>query len=173
MADPARAARLAQRIKVIVAEALRRRVKDERAELITVTDARVTNDLQHSTVYYTVMAPDEESRAGAEAVLAANQGTLRYELGRQLNIRLTPTLEFVADEIPESAAHMEDLLRKAREQDEQVAALRKDAQPASEEKPYRWQVEEEPAEDAPAQDAASQDAPAQDGDADASSAADR
>ena len=143
MADPARAARLAQRIKVIVAEALRRRVKDERAELITVTDARVTNDLQHSTVYYTVMAPDEESRAGAEAVLAANQGTLRYELGRQLNIRLTPTLEFVADEIPESAAHMEDLLRKAREQDEQVAALRKDAQPASEEKPYRWQVEEE------------------------------
>ncbi|MGJ9374221.1 30S ribosome-binding factor RbfA [Nesterenkonia sp. CF4.4] len=144
MADPARAARLAQRIKVIVAEALRRRVKDERAELITVTDARVTNDLQHSTVYYTVMAPDEESRAGAEAVLAANQGTLRYELGRQLNIRLTPTLEFVVDEIPESAAHMEDLLRKAREQDEQVAALRKDAQPASEEKPYRWQVEEEP-----------------------------
>lgn len=171
MADPARAARLAQRIKVIVAEALRRRVKDERAELITVTDARVTNDLQHSTVYYTVMAPDEESRAGAEAVLAANQGTLRYELGRQLNIRLTPTLEFVADEIPESAAHMEDLLRKAREQDEQVAALRKDAQPASEEKPYRWQVEEEPSADVPAQDAASQDAATQDGDA--SSAADR
>ncbi|GAA1137355.1 30S ribosome-binding factor RbfA [Nesterenkonia lutea] len=146
MADPARAARLAQRIKVIVAEALRRRVKDERAELITVTDARVTNDLQHSTVYYTVMAPDEDSRTGAEAVLAANQGVLRHELGRQLNIRLTPTLEFVADEIPESAAHMEDLLRKAREQDEQVAALRKDAQPASEEKPYRWQVEEEAAE---------------------------
>ena len=160
MADPARAARLAQRIKVIVAEALRRRVKDERAELITVTDARVTNDLQHSTVYYTVMAPDEESRAGAEAVLAANQGTLRYELGRQLNIRLTPTLEFVADEIPESAAHMEDLLRKAREQDEQVAALRKDAQPASEEKPYRWQVEDEPAasEENASDDAASDDA---------------
>lgn len=162
MADPARAARLAQRIKVIVAEALRRRVKDERAELITVTDARVTNDLQHSTVYYTVMAPDEASRAGAEAVLAANQGTLRHELGRQLNIRLTPTLEFVADEIPESAAHMEDLLRKAREQDEQVAALRQGAKPASEEKPYRWQVEEEATSSTETDD-----------DADRSSAADR
>ncbi|WP_218220383.1 30S ribosome-binding factor RbfA [Nesterenkonia sp. Act20] len=154
MADPARAARLAQRIKVIVAEALRRRVKDERAELITVTDARVTNDLQHSTVYYTVMAPDEDSRAGAEAVLAANQGVLRHELGKNLNIRLTPTLEFVADEIPESAAHMEDLLRKAREQDEHVAALRKDAQPASEEKPYRWQVEEDESSEDDAESAA-------------------
>ena len=94
MADPARAARLAQRIKVIIAEALRSRVKDERAELITVTDSRVTNDLQHATVYYTVMASDEDAKAGAEEVLTANQGTLRYEMGRQLNIRLTPTLEF-------------------------------------------------------------------------------
>ena len=141
MADPARAARLAQRIKVIIAEALRSRVKDERAELITVTDARVTNDLQNATVYYTVMAPDEETKAGAEEVLAASRGTLRHEMGRQLSIRLTPTLEFVADEIPENAAHLEDLLRKAREQDEQVRALREGAQPASSVSPYRSDVE--------------------------------
>ncbi|MGQ7786596.1 30S ribosome-binding factor RbfA [Nesterenkonia sp. K-15-9-6] len=136
MADPARAARLAQRIKVIVAEALRRRVKDERAELITVTDARVTNDLQHATVYYTVMG-DDDARRSAEEVLAAHQGVLRHEVGRQLTIRLTPTLEFVADEIPESAAHLEDLLRKAKEQDEKVAALREQAAPAGGEDPYR------------------------------------
>lgn len=141
MADPARAARLAQRIKVIIAEALRSRVKDERAELITVTDSRVTNDLQHATVYYTVMAPDEESKAGAEEVLAANRGALRHEMGRQLSIRLTPTLEFVADEIPEQASHLEDLLRKAREQDEQVRALREGAQPTSE-SPYRSDAED-------------------------------
>ena len=54
MADPARAAKLAQRIKVVVAEALGRKVKDPRLEGITVTDARVTNDLQHATIYYTV-----------------------------------------------------------------------------------------------------------------------
>ncbi|GAA1171814.1 MULTISPECIES: 30S ribosome-binding factor RbfA [Nesterenkonia] len=136
MADPARAARLAQRIKVIVAEALRRRVKDERAELITVTDARVTNDLQHATVYYTVMG-DDDARRGAEEVLAAHKGAVRHEMGKQLTIRLTPTIEFVADEIPESAAHLEDLLRKAREQDEQVAALREQAAPAGGEDPYR------------------------------------
>lgn len=139
MADPARAARLAQRIKVIIAEALRSRVKDERAELITVTDTRVTNDLQHATVYYTVMASEEDAKAGAEHVLAANQGTLRYEMGRQLNIRLTPTLEFVPDEIPEQAEQLEDILRKAREQDEKVRKLREGAEPVSEDSPYRSQ----------------------------------
>ena len=141
MADPARAARLAQRIKVIVAEGLRSRVKDDRTELITVTDARVTNDLQHATVYYTVLAPDEETKAAAEQVLNDHRGALRHEVGRQLTIRLTPTLEFVADEIPESAAHLEDLLRKAREQDEKVRALREGAEPASEESPYRSQAD--------------------------------
>lgn len=136
MADPARAARLASRVKVIIAEALRRAVKDDRAEMITVTDARVTNDLQHATVYYTVLAPDEDTKAGAEELLSANHGLLRRELGRQLNIRLTPTLEFVADEIPESAAHLEDLLRKAREQDEAVRERSQGAKPVND-SPYR------------------------------------
>lgn len=136
MVDQARAARLAQRIKVLVAEALRKRVKDERAEAITLTEVRVTNDLQHATVYYTVLADDEETRAGAEQLLSSNHGLLRRELGRNLNIRLTPTVEFVADQIPESAAHLEDLLRKAREQDEAVAAKREGAKPVNE-SPYR------------------------------------
>lgn len=142
MADPARAARLAQRIKVIIAEALRSRVKDENAELITVTDARVTNDLQNATVYYTVMASEEETRAHVEEILEANRGVLRHEMGRQLSIRLTPTLEFVADEIPESAAHLEDLLKKAREQDEKVKNLRGNTDPVSGDA-YRSQGETE------------------------------
>ena len=83
MADPARASRLASRIKVIVAEALRTRVKDDRAEMITITDARVTNDLQHATLYYTVLAQDEETKQGAVELLWASRGVLRPEVGRQ------------------------------------------------------------------------------------------
>lgn len=140
MADPARASRLAARIKVIVAEALRTRVKDDRAERITITDARVTNDLQHATVYYTVLADDDDAKAEGAQLLETNRGVLRHEVGRQLSIRLTPTLEFVADEIPESAAHLEDLLRKAREQDERVKNLRGNAEPVNDDA-YRSQGE--------------------------------
>lgn len=137
MADPARASRLASRIKVIVAEALRTRVKDDLAETITITDARVTNDLQHATLYYTVLAASDEEKSAGSRLLETNRGVLRHEVGRQLSIRLTPTLEFVPDEIPESAAHLEDLLRKAREEDERVKGLRGDAEPVAGESPYR------------------------------------
>ncbi|MEA5454585.1 30S ribosome-binding factor RbfA [Sinomonas sp. JGH33] len=136
MADPARAARLAQRIKVVVAEALRRAVKDERAEAITITDARVTNDLQHATVYYTVLG-DSAAQEGAREVLDAKKGVLRREVGRNLTIRLTPTLEFVADEVPVNASHVEDLLRQARARDEEVARLAAGARHAGDADPYK------------------------------------
>ncbi|WP_288024439.1 30S ribosome-binding factor RbfA [Arthrobacter sp.] len=122
MADSARAAKLAQRIKVVVAEGLRSRVKDPRVEGITVTDARVTNDLQHATVYYTVLG-DETAQSDAKTGLERAKGVLRAEVGRNITVRLTPTLEFVADEIPVNASNLEALLRVAKERDAKLAHL--------------------------------------------------
>ena len=136
MADPARAARLAQRIKVIVAEALRRRVKDPRLEAVTITDARVTNDLQHATLYYTVLGDPEEQQATRMALESA-RGVLRSEVGKNITARLTPTLEFVPDEVPVNASHLEELLQKARERDAEVAALAQGADFAGDADPYR------------------------------------
>ncbi|KNC18990.1 ribosome-binding factor A [Arthrobacter sp. RIT-PI-e] len=136
MADPARAARLAQRIKDIVAEALRRRVKDPRLEAVTITDARVTNDLQHATLYYTVLGDPEEQQATRVALESA-RGVLRSEVGKNITARLTPTLEFVPDEVPVNASHLEELLQKARERDAEVAAIAQGADFAGDADPYR------------------------------------
>ncbi|THJ67732.1 30S ribosome-binding factor RbfA [Arthrobacter echini] len=141
MADPARAARLAQRIKVIVAEALRRRVKDPRLEAVTITDARVTNDLQHATLYYTVLGDSAEQQATRVALESA-RGVLRSEVGRNITARLTPTLEFVPDEVPVNASHLEELLKKARERDAEVAEIAQDANFAGDADPYRSADEE-------------------------------
>lgn len=142
MADAARAARLADRIKVIVARALERRVKDPRLGFVTVTDARVTNDLQHATVYYTVYGTDEE-KAGTRAALESAKGILRSEVGRNITARLTPTLTFVPDEVPENASHLEQILRTARERDAEVAASAIGAQYAGEADPYKKDREDE------------------------------
>ena len=142
MADSARAARLAQRVKVLMAQSLRNVIKDERVDNVTVTDARVTNDLQHATVYYTVFG-EAELKAEVAEILAKRTGALRKELGRNLTIRLTPTLEFVADEIPESASHLEELLAKAREKDAEVAALREGKTFAGGEDPYKKDEDED------------------------------
>ncbi|MHA7239181.1 30S ribosome-binding factor RbfA [Arthrobacter sp. TMS1-12-1] len=144
MADPARAARLAQRIKVIVAEALRRRVKDPRLEAVTITDARVTNDLQHATLYYTVLGDAEEQQATRMALESA-RGVLRSEVGKNITARLTPTLEFVPDEVPVNASHLEELLQKARERDAEVAAIAQGADFAGDADPYRTSEDDEAA----------------------------
>ncbi|WP_035748911.1 30S ribosome-binding factor RbfA [Arthrobacter sp. 35W] len=136
MADSARAAKLAQRIKVVVAEGLRKRVKDPRVEGVTVTDARVTNDLQHATVYYTVFG-DETAQSDAKVALEKARGVLRQEVGKNITVRLTPTLEFVADEIPVNASHLEKLLKAAKAKDAKVAAIREGAEFAGDADPYK------------------------------------
>ena len=68
MASEARARKLADRVREIVAETLEMMVKDPRLGFITVTDARVTPDLREATVFYTVYGDDEERAATAAAL---------------------------------------------------------------------------------------------------------
>src|SRR5690606_40278203 len=114
MADGGRALKLADRIKVVVAKRLEKGIKDPRLGFVTITDVRVTGDLQHASVFYTVYGTDEE-RADSAAALKAATGMLRTEVGRNLSLRLTPSLEFIADAIPENAAAIDALLREANE----------------------------------------------------------
>lgn len=136
MADPARARKVADRIKVIVAEMLEGRIKDERLGFVTITDVRVTGDLQNASVFYTVFGSDEERQATAD-VLAENRGRIRSAVGKGLGIRLTPSLEFIADAIPEGAAHLEEVLEEARRRDAELAAARAGATYAGDADPYR------------------------------------
>jgi ribosome-binding factor A len=134
--DAARARKLADRIARIVAEMLERRVKDPRLGFVTVTEARLTNDLREATVYYTVYGTEEE-QAGTAAALASATGLIRSEVGRQTGLRHTPSLTFIRDTLPEGARHLEDLVARARAADEALAAVREGAQPAGDPDPYR------------------------------------
>jgi ribosome-binding factor A len=121
VADEARARKVADRIRTVTAENLEAIVKDPDLGFVTVTDVRVTGDLQHASLFYTVFG-DENQRARTAKLLEQNKGKLRSFVGRQLGIRLTPSLEWIADAIPENAAHLEDLLKEARERDAAVTA---------------------------------------------------
>jgi len=134
--DPARARKLGGRIAQIVAEMLERRIKDPRLGFVTVTEARLTNDLREATVFYTVYGSAEE-RAGTAAALSSAVGVIRSEIGRQTGLRHTPSLEFKPDTVPDNARNIEELVARAREADAAVAAVREGAQPAGEADPYR------------------------------------
>lgn len=135
-AHEARVRRLADRVRVIVAETLETRVKDPRLGFITITDARVTNDMREATVFYTVLGSDRDM-AETAAALESAKGVLRTEVGRQTGVRHTPSLTFLADAVPEGARHIDDLLTRAAVTDAAVAAAAAGAQYAGEPDPYR------------------------------------
>jgi ribosome-binding factor A len=161
MTDTARARKLADRVREVVAEALEKRIKDPRLGFITVTDARVTGDLQHATVFYTVFG-DEAERASTAAALESAKGVLRSEVGKRTGIRLTPTLEFIADALPETAAQMADLLQTARERDAEVAALANGAKYAGDPDPYKKPVLDADPEDSQDEDSQDEDSQGED-----------
>ncbi|MEE3850614.1 30S ribosome-binding factor RbfA [Gordonia sp. LSe1-13] len=140
MADSARAARLAKRISSIVASAIGTEIKDPRLAFVTITDARVTNDLHDATVFYTVMGESIDAEPDYEAAaagLAKATGILRSKVGAGTGVRFTPTLTFVLDTVPDAARHMEELVARARANDELVARQAAGASPAGEADPYR------------------------------------
>ena len=130
-----RQARLADRIRVLIAERLEKGLRDPRLGFVTITDVRVTGDLQHASVFYTVYG-DDQAREDTAAALKAATGMLRSEVGKQLGVRLTPSLEFIPDALPENAGHIADLLREAQERDAAVAGLASGASSAGDADPY-------------------------------------
>jgi ribosome-binding factor A len=138
MANP-RVRKIADRIQVIVAEMLERRIKDPRLGFVTITDVRLTGDAQQATIFYTVLdstGDDEAALAATAAALESAKGVLRSEVAKQLGTRIVPTLTFIPDALPESARYLDEVLARAKALDEEAAA-RRGAGYAGDEDPYK------------------------------------
>jgi ribosome-binding factor A len=133
MGQSHRTQKVADRIKVVVAQLLETKIKDPRLGFVTVTDARVTGDLQNASIFYTVFGDDEQRAAALESA----KGVIRSAVGRDLQTRITPSIEFFEDGLPESAKALDSLLDKVHVLDAEVAQLRKNATYAGGEDPYK------------------------------------
>jgi ribosome-binding factor A len=135
MVDAQRARKMADRIHEIVARRLERGIKDPRLGFVTITDVKVTGDLQHASVFYTVYGTDEE-RSDTGAALKSATGMLRSEVGKNITARLTPSLEFILDALPENAASIDRLLQEARQRDQDSQTVAATAEYAGDADPY-------------------------------------
>jgi len=136
MVDHPRALKVADRIKVVVAQMLETRIKDPRLGFVTITDVRVTGDLQNASVFYTVLG-DQEAQADTAKALESAKGIIRSEVGKQTGIRLTPTIEFILDAVPETAALLDSALLEARRRDAELEKVRREATFAGDADPYK------------------------------------
>jgi ribosome-binding factor A len=122
MAKPSypRARRLAETIRRLVGEWLEAELADQPGPLVTVTDVRVTGDLHHASVFYTVLGDDAE-RAAAESWVASSTTRARTFVASQLRLRHAPTLEFVPDTVPGQGARIDRLLAELAAPDQEGA----------------------------------------------------
>ncbi len=91
-----RATRVADQIRMEVADILMRKAKDPRVGSVTVTDVELSNDLRLARIYVTTLQEDD-GESDVFAGLAKASGFIRAELGRRLSLRYTPELVFEKD----------------------------------------------------------------------------
>ena len=106
-----RIGRINEEIQRELAEQLRR-LKDPRVSqvgMVSVTRVDTTGDLHYAKVYISLL--DKTQEKDVLKVLKSASGFLRRELGRSLQLRYTPELQFIADDSIAYGAHILEVLR--------------------------------------------------------------
>ena len=145
-----RAARIAALIQRVIASNMESHLHDKRLASVTITEVRVTNDLQIAKVYWTQLGhegKEQGERQRAAQALQQAHGRLRSLVGAKAGLRLTPQLNFIYDEVPSEAHEIEDILVAARHRDEELAKLRENAKYAGDVDPYKKPREVEESDD--------------------------
>ena len=135
-----RAARIAALIQRVIASSMEAQLHDKRLANVTITEVRVTNDLQLAKIYWTQLGhagKEQGERKRAQEALNQAKGRLRSLVGTKAGLRLTPQLQFIFDEVPGEAHEIEDILAVARKRDEELAKARESAQYAGDADPYK------------------------------------
>ena len=97
-----------------------RRLKDPRiadAGMVSITRVDTTGDLRYSRIYISVLNKEKEKDAIKGLKSAA--GFLRRELGRALQLRYTPELQFIPDDSIQYGAHILEVLHQVELKDEE------------------------------------------------------
>lgn len=113
-----RARRVEEQLKRLLAELIRREVKDPRVGLITITSAEVSKDLTHAKVFFTPFAGVGNAEAALEALRHAS-GYLRHQVRNLMRLRVAPELDFHIDDSVERGARLSALIHDAVESDRQ------------------------------------------------------
>ncbi|MBI5571029.1 MAG: 30S ribosome-binding factor RbfA [Desulfomonile tiedjei] len=87
--------RVAELVRQVLADLLRRKIKDPRTEGITITEVRMSADLKIATVYFSSLA-DGKDEVHLQGLMAC-EGFLRHELRRELDLKYIPQLTFMYD----------------------------------------------------------------------------
>jgi len=107
--------RIAHLIQKEISEILRKQIKNPQLGFVTITEVKVTDDLQHAKVYFTVYGSEQE-RVTTEKLLKRMTSFVRYHIGQRIRLRYTPEITFQYDQTIERAARIDELINKIQQE---------------------------------------------------------
>lgn len=113
-----RAERVAKLIKKETNNFLQREIDTNEYGIITITDTEVSDDLQHASIYYSIYGSEKEKQSALEFLVKITP-SLRYYIGKNVKLRLTPEIVFKYDNTIERAARIDELINKIHKADEE------------------------------------------------------
>jgi ribosome-binding factor A len=91
-----RSARVSDLIREEVADIIMNRIKHKTLGFVTVTGAKVSDDLRNATIYLSVL--DEKESNKTLRKLNSSSSFIKSELGKRLKMKYIPKLHFMIDE---------------------------------------------------------------------------
>jgi ribosome-binding factor A len=112
--DYQRADRVGDLVVELISELLRKEIRDPRLSTVTITAAKVSKDLRHARIYFNLLGGSENKKEVLAGLLSAT-GFIRSKIGKQLQLRFVPTIEFFYDETQDEAQRIENLLKQVKQ----------------------------------------------------------
>ena len=109
-----RSDRVGDLILEVVAELLRKDIRDPRVQAVTLTAVKVSKDLRHARVYFNLLG-GQNNCDDVSAGLKSATGFIRAKVGKQLKLRFVPDLEFTYDATEDEAQRIDKLLKQVKE----------------------------------------------------------
>ena len=113
--DYQRSERVGELLTEVIADVLRKDIRDPRVTAVTITSAKLTKDLRQARIYFTILGGASENKDSVLAGLKSALGFIRARIGKQLKLRFVPAIEFFYDESVDEAERIEKLLRQIKQ----------------------------------------------------------
>ncbi len=113
--ETVRQRKIGDQVKRLVSQILAQKVKDPRKGMVTITHVKMSGDLRIASVYYTVMGGEKEKEEAAK-MLESAKNFIRGEIAPHLKLRFIPELRFFYDDTLDYSMHIEELLKKIKQE---------------------------------------------------------
>ena len=111
---PRHAQKIASRIKFIVSHVVQQELNDPRLGFVTILDVEMSSDLREAKIRFSVLGPQGDKTKSLRAI-ESSAGFIQKRVGKNLNLRNVPLLQFILDEHDDRMSRIEEILAMDRE----------------------------------------------------------